>query len=226
MRKKIIQSLTFSCLAVFAVSCVSFPSSGKNPWAAPEKKKSFAERWDEKTKETETSTAENKPAPAPVPAETSTQPAAAPTPVPEITSPKSIEIAEFIYADLPKKIAVGYKIGRSEYLAKGDIFAIRGKDMRLRGVARLDVVDSTTFGFSILAGTASVGDRAVIPTDEILAEISKKFPNNAAISQKNKPADNTEKKAAIPPLKPTPAATTEPQIDEVLGETIPLPAEE
>jgi len=227
MKKTFAKILPLSLAALFLTACATSSTTGKNPWAPPEKKKSFAERWDEKTKKVEATEKTRVDVPAteqvaPSVAVPATQPV-------EISAPKSIEIAEIVFADIPKKIAVGYKIGRSEYLAMGDFFAIRGKDARLRGVARLDVVDGTTFGFSILAGTATAGDRVVIPTDEILAEISKKFPNSGAPVPAQKSAAAPEKTVSEPEKstneKPA-IKKTAPKIDAELGEAIPDPVEE
>jgi len=225
MKKTFAKILPLSLAALFLTACATSSTTGKNPWAPPEKKKSFAERWDEKTKKAEAQATEKPSTNVPVTEQATQNIDVLATQTAEISAPHSIEIAEIVFADVPKKIAVGYKIGRSEYLALGDFFAIRGKDARLRGVVRLDVVDGTTFGFSILAGTAKDGDRIVIPTDEILAEISKKFPNSETpVPAKKSVAAPAEK--TVPAQKKSEPKKTAPKIDAELGEAIPDPVEE
>lgn len=165
--------LKFSVLAACALAlsgCASMSAGGKNPWAPPERKKTLTERWDEEAKKS--SARASAPAAAP---------AAAAKPAPRVTVAESREAAEIVFADNAKKMAVAYRLGGIRVpVSKGDIFALRGKDMTLRGVARLDVVDGDTLGFTLLAGSAAVGDLAAVPGEKLLAEIEAKFPQSLA----------------------------------------------
>ncbi len=159
-RKLSIFSALVVCAFVFS-GCASMSSGGKNPWAPPEKKKSVLERWNERPQEK-----------------------SAGTPSPVVGVAESREIAEIIFADPAKKMAVAYRLGGERVpVEKGEIFAVRGKDMTLRGVARLDVVDGETLGFTLLGGSAVVGDLAVVPGKKLKEELGAKFPSAAASTE-------------------------------------------
>lgn len=169
MKKIFVQIFAFVVFVFVCSGCATM--KGGNPWAPPEKRKTLAERWDEEAKKS----AEAKKS---VPA--TAAPAAAPTPA-EITAPETREVAEVVFADPAKKMAVAYRVGGVRVpVKKGDVFAFRGKDMTLRGVARLDVIDGDTLGFELLGGTVAVGDFAAIPGEKLLAEIEKAFPLSIA----------------------------------------------
>lgn len=153
------------CAFVFS-GCASMSTGGKNPWAPPEKKKSVLERWNER------------------PQEKAANAAPAGTPSPVVGVAESREIAEIVFADPAKKMAVAYRLGGARVpVEKGEIFAVRGKDMTLRGVARLDVVDGETLGFALLGGSAAVGDLAVVPGKKLKEELGAKFPTASAPSE-------------------------------------------
>lgn len=179
MKISLLKIFAFACTALFSASCASLPASGKNPWAPPEKKKSFSERWEEKS-------AKEKPAETPkTPSTVVAKPALERAPerahAPATAVSQTRKIADIVFVNPAEKIAVGYQINTAGIVpAKGDIFAILGKDMALRGVARLDIIDGITLGFAVTAGTASTGDSAVIPSDALADEISKKFPDKNA----------------------------------------------
>lgn len=173
MMKNWVQIFAIGVLALWLSGCAAM--NGDNPWAPPEKKKTLAERWDEEAKK---SAEAKSAAPASAPA-VSARPDAAPVPAPaeEASAPETREIAELVFADPEKKMAVAYRLGGVRVpVKKGDVFALRGKDLTLRGVARLDVIDGDTLGFELLGGTAAVGDFAAIPGRKLLAEMEEAFP--------------------------------------------------
>lgn len=161
--KKIISALLILLGVLALAGCVGMNTAdGKNPWAPPEKKKPLAERWEEEA----TRRAE--------------QPAAAPVaqPAPEIAAPESREIAEIIeiVADGNARFAVAWRLGGVRIpVKKGEIFAVRGKDLSLRGAARLDVIDGDTLGFSLLGGNAAAGDFITAPNPTLSAELDEAF---------------------------------------------------
>lgn len=161
--KKIISALLILLGVLALAGCVGMNTAdGKNPWAPPEKKKPLAERWEEEA----TRRAE--------------QPAAAPVaqPAPEIAAPESREIAEIIeiVADGNARFAVAWRLGGVRIpVKKGEIFAVRGKDLSLRGAARLDVIDGDTLGFALLGGNAAAGDFITAPNPTLSAELDEAF---------------------------------------------------
>ena len=135
-------------------------AGGKNPWAPPEKKKPAAERWEEKARE-----AEKNPEAAGAPAEK----------LPVVTVAESHEVAEVVFSDA--RMAVAYRLGGIRVpVKKGEFFGLRTKDLKLSGVARLDVLDGDTLGFELIAGTANVGDLVTIPGTALREEINAAFP--------------------------------------------------
>lgn len=176
MKISLLKIFAFACAALFSASCASLPSSGKNPWAPPEKKKSFSERWEEKSAKEKPAETPKTPAPAVV-----AKPAPERAPAPTTAVSQTRKIADIVFVNSAEKIAVGYQIDTAGIVTtKGDVFAILGKDMALRGVVRLDIIDGITLGFAVTAGTASTGDSAVIPSNALADEISKKFPDKNA----------------------------------------------
>ncbi len=169
--KKIISAFLI-LLGVLALSgCAGMNAAdGKNPWAPPEKKKPLAERWEEEA----TRRAEAPAAPA---GTASAVPAA--QPATKIAAPESREIAEIIelVADGNARFAVAWRLGGVRVpVKKGEIFAVCGKDLSLRGAARLDVVDGDTLGFALLGGNAVAGDFITAPSAALRAELDKAFP--------------------------------------------------
>lgn len=175
------------CASVFA-GCAAM--NGDNPWAPPEKKKSFAERWDEEEKKAaeakraedarrEEDAAARRSRDAESGAAATSVPAAEYS-VPDVSAAAvadSREIAEVVFSDSVKRMAVAYRLaGDGVPAKKGEIFAVRGKDMALRGVARLDVIDGDTLGFELLGGTAYIGDLVAAPGEKLSAEMEKAFP--------------------------------------------------
>lgn len=174
MKKTLISLLVLS--AFVGVSGCSSVLSADSPWAPPEERKSATERWAEREQQAaQKSENAQKTAPAAaVPAE-------------------SREVAEIVYAEADKKFAVAYRLGGIRpKLQKGDKFAIRGKDMALHGVARLDVLDGETLGFALVAGTAAVGDLVAIPGEALAKEMAEKF------LPKDVPADPDAPEPAAP----------------------------
>lgn len=167
--KKIFAVFQVSLSVLALAGCAgSGAADGKNPWAPPEKKKPLAERWEEEA----TRRAEN-PAPAgtPIAADASAK----------ITAPESSEIAEIIelVADGNASFAVAWRLGGIRVpVKKGETFAVRGKDLSLRGIARLDIIDGDTLGFALLGGNAAVGDFITAPNPTLRAELDKAFPQN------------------------------------------------
>lgn len=170
--KKIISALLILLGVLALAGCVGMNTAdGKNPWAPPEKKKPLAERWEE-----EATRRAEQPATA-APAGTL---AAAPAvqPAPEIAAPESREIAEIIeiVADGNARFAVAWRLGGVRIpVKKGEIFAVRGKDLSLRGAARLDVIDGDTLGFALLGGNAAAGDFITAPNPTLSAELDEAF---------------------------------------------------
>lgn len=173
MNTRLLKFFVLAACALAFSGCASMSAGGKNPWAPPERKKTLTERWDEEARKSSSSARASEPAAAP---------ASAAKPAPErVSVAESREVAEIVFADVAKKMAVAYRLGGVRVpVSKGDVFALRGKDMTLRGVARLDVVDGETLGFSLLAGSAAVGDLAAVPGKKLLAEIEAKFPQRLA----------------------------------------------
>ncbi len=169
--KKIFAVFQISLSVLALAGCAGFGTAGgTNPWAPPEKKKPLAERWEEEA----TRRAEN---PAPAPAGT---PIAADASA-KITAPESSEIAEIIelVADGNARFAVAWRLGGIRVpVKKGETFAVRGKDLSLRGIARLDIIDGDTLGFALLGGNAAVGDFITAPNSALRAELDKAFPQN------------------------------------------------
>ena len=154
--------IRISLILFGACACAGCATSAKNPWAPPEKKKPLAERWDEKAKE-KSAAASGKSVPAPAP----------------VAAPKSREIAEIVelVADGNARFAVAWRLGGIRVpVKKGEIFAVRGKDLSLRGAARLELVDGETLGFALIGGTAAAGDFITIPGDALRAELDAAFP--------------------------------------------------
>lgn len=169
--KKIISAFLI-LLGVLALSgCAGMNAAdGKNPWAPPEKKKPLAERWEEEA----TRRAE---APA-APAGTAAAVAPVAQPAPEIAAPESREIAEIIeiVTDGNARFAVAWRLGGVRIpVKKGELFAVRGKDLSLRGAARLDVIDGDTLGFALLGGNAAAGDFITAPNPTLSAELDEAF---------------------------------------------------
>lgn len=152
--------LRISLILLGACACAGCATSAKNPWAPPEKKKPLAERWDEKAKE---------------------KPVSAPAAAPEtpVSAPESREIAEVveIVAAGNARFAVAWRLGGIRVpLKKGEIFAVRGKDLALRGAVRLDLIDGETLGFALTGGTAAAGDFITLPGETLRAELDATFP--------------------------------------------------
>ena len=152
--------LRISLILLGACACAGCATSAKNPWAPPEKKKPLAERWDEKAKE---------------------KPESAPAAAPEapVSAPESREVAEVveIVADGNARFAVAWRLGGIRVpLRKGEIFAVRGKDLALRGAVRLDLIDGETLGFALTGGTAAAGDFITLPGETLRAELDAAFP--------------------------------------------------
>ncbi len=154
------------CLLVFS-GCASM-TAGKNPWAPPEKKKSVVERWEEVENRKR---AEERAAPA----------ARAAAPAPAVSVSESRDVATVLFADVPAKHVVAYRFGEaSAPFKKGEYFAVRGKDLALRGVVQLVLSDGATLGFSLIGGTASADDFITKPGEKLRAEMEKAFPLSMA----------------------------------------------
>lgn len=149
------------CLLVFS-GCASM-TAGKNPWAPPEKKKSVVERWEEIEKQKRA------------------DPARVAAPAPAVSVSESRDVATVLFADVPAKHVVAYRSGEaSAPFKKGEYFAVRGKDLALRGVVRLVLSDGATLGFSLVGGTASADDFITKPGEKLRAEMEKAFPLSMA----------------------------------------------
>lgn len=149
------------CLLVFS-GCASM-TAGKNPWAPPEKKKSVVERWEE---------VENR---------KRAESARVAAPAPAVSVSESRDVATVLFADVPAKHVVAYRSGEaSAPFKKGEYFAVRGKDLALRGVVRLVLSDGATLGFSLIGGTASADDFITKPGEKLRAEMEKAFPLSMA----------------------------------------------
>lgn len=149
------------CLLVFS-GCASM-TAGKNPWAPPEKKKSVVERWEEIEKQKRAETAR------------------VAAPAPAVSVSESRDVATVLFADVPAKHVVAYRSGEaSAPFKKGEYFAVRGKDLALRGVVRLVLSDGATLGFSLVGGTASADDFITKPGEKLRAEMEKAFPLSMA----------------------------------------------
>lgn len=86
-----------------------------------------------------------------------------------------------LFADVPAKHVVAYRSGEaSAPFKKGEYFAVRGKDLALRGVVRLVLSDGATLGFSLVGGTASADDFITKPGEKLRAEMEKAFPLSMA----------------------------------------------
>ena len=167
MKKRFIQFFVLGICALVFSGCAAMNAGGKNPWAPPEKKKPLAERWDEAEKKAE----EKKKAAA-----ESGQEAVAKT-SPTVTVAESHEVAEIVFAE--PTMAVAYRLGGIRVpVKKGEIFALRGKDLTLSGVARLDIIDGDTLGFAVVAGTPAIGDLVTIPGEKLREEMQEKFPGS------------------------------------------------
>ncbi len=168
--KKIISAFLISLGVLALAGCAGMSAAdGRNPWAPPEKKKPLAERWEEEA----TRRAEESAAPAKTPVAPVAQPA------PQIAAPESREIAEIIeiVSDGNARFAVAWRLGGVRIpVKKGEIFAVRGKDLSLRGAARLDVVDGDTLGFALIGGNAAAGDFITAPNPTLSAELDEAFP--------------------------------------------------
>ena len=140
-------------------------TAGKNPWAPPEKKKSVVERWEE---------VENR-------KRAEERAARAAAPAPTVSVSESRDVATVLFADVPAKHVVAYRSGEaSAPFKKGEYFAVRGKDLALRGVVRLVLSDGATLGFSLVGGTASADDFITKPGEKLRAEMEKAFPLSMA----------------------------------------------
>lgn len=161
MKKSPLKSLIFVLLALAVSGCAT--SSEGNPWAPPKKKKPFAERWDERTKQAEEDAAKN---------------AGAKEEAPVVKMSASTEIATVVFADNAEKVLVAYPDGAMKAsVKKGDVFALRGKDMVLHGVVRLDMVGAEgTLGFALLGGSAGIGDMVTIPGEKLLEVMKSTYP--------------------------------------------------
>lgn len=149
------------CLLVFS-GCASM-TAGKNPWAPPEKKKSVVERWEEIEKQKRAESAR------------------VAAPAPAVSVSESRDVATVLFADVPAKHVVAYRSGEaSAPFKKGEYFAVRGKDLALRGVVRLVLSDGATLGFSLVGGTASADDFITKPGEKLRAEMEKAFPLSMA----------------------------------------------
>lgn len=149
------------CLLVFS-GCASM-TAGKNPWAPPEKKKSVVERWEEVEKQKRAESAR------------------VAAPAPAVSVSESRDVATVLFADVPAKHVVAYRSGEaSAPFKKGEYFAVRGKDLALRGVVRLVLSDGATLGFSLVGGTASADDFITKPGEKLRAEMEKAFPLSMA----------------------------------------------
>lgn len=166
--KKLLIQIFAVCVCAFVFSgCVGMNAGGKNPWAPPERKKPLAERWDEAEKKAD---AEKKAAAERVPADEA-------RPAPAVAVAESHEVAEVVFSE--EKMAVAYRLGGIRVpVKKGEVFALRGKDLALSGVARLDVIDGDTLGFAVIAGTANIGDLVTIPGTKLREEMQAKFPGS------------------------------------------------
>lgn len=155
------------CVATLALLCgCAGMSGGKNPWAPPEKQKPMEERWAEAEKKE----AANREA-APVQSED------------PVTVAESREIAEVVDSSVSgaEKFAVAFRLGGIRVpVKKGNLFALRGKDLALHGVARLDVIDGDVLGFLVIHGEAYVGDMVTIPGEKLLAEMQTTFVADGA----------------------------------------------
>lgn len=161
MKKALISLLVAGALA--AVSGCNSMMSADSPWAPREKQKSATERWSERDRQAAQKTEKTEPA----------QKSASAAAVPAETR----EIAEVVFTEEAKKFIVAYRLGGIRpKLQKGDKLAVRAKDMTLRGVARLDVIDGETLGFALVAGAAAVGDLLAIPGEALGKEMAEKFP--------------------------------------------------
>lgn len=160
MKKSPLKSLIFVLLALAVSGCAT--SSDSSPWAPAKKKKPFAERWDERAKQAEEDAAKN----------------AVAEEAPVVKMSASTEIATVVFADNAEKVLVAYPAGSKEpFVKKGDIFALRGKDMVLHGVVRLDMVGAEgTLGFALLGGTAGIGDMVTIPGEKLLDVMKSTYP--------------------------------------------------
>lgn len=149
------------CLLVFS-GCASM-TAGKNPWAPPEKKKSVVERWEEVEKQKRA------------------DPVRVAAPAPAVSVSESRDVATVLFADVPAKHVVAYRSGEaSAPFKKGEYFAVRGKELALRGVVRLVLSDGATLGFSLVGGTASADDFITKPGEKLRAEMEKAFPLSMA----------------------------------------------
>lgn len=165
MKKLLIQIFAMSVCALVLSGCAGMNAGGKNPWAPPERKKPLAERWDEAEKKAE---AKKK-------AEEERAPAVEARPVATVAVAESHEVAEVVFSE--GNMAVAYRLGGIRLpVKKGEIFALRGKDLVLSGVARLDVIDGDTLGFAVVAGTPNVGDLVTTPGTKLREEMQTKFP--------------------------------------------------
>lgn len=167
MKKLLIQIFAVCVCAFVFPGCAGMNAGGKNPWAPPEKKKPLAERWDEaekKAEEKKKAAAEGGQSAEGIPSAT-------------VTVAESHEVAEIVFAE--PTMAVAYRLGGIRVpVKKGEVFALRGKDLALSGVARLDVIDGDTLGFAVVAGTANVGDLVTIPGTKLREEMQTKFPGS------------------------------------------------
>lgn len=138
-------------------------TAGKNPWAPPEKKKSVVERWEEIEKQKRAESAR------------------VAAPAPAVSVSESRDVATVLFADVPAKHVVAYRSGEAfAPFKKGEYFAVRGKDLALRGVVRLVLSDGATLGFSLVGGTASADDFITKPGEKLRAEMEKAFPLSMA----------------------------------------------
>lgn len=138
-------------------------TAGKNPWAPPEKKKSVVERWEEVEKQKRAESAR------------------VAAPAPAVSVSESRDVATVLFADVPAKHVVAYRSGEaSAPFKKGEYFAVRGKDLALRGVVQLVLSDGATLGFSLVGGTASADDFITKPGEKLRAEMEKAFPLSMA----------------------------------------------
>lgn len=244
MKKIFIPILVLPIFAAFG--CSSMNVGGDSPWAPPEKQKSAKERWEEREKterereEANRKTAENIAAVAAV-----TSAAAAESSQPVVVAAESRDAAEVVYADVGKRFVVAYRLGGIRpNLQKGDILALRAKDLTLRGVARLDIIDGETLGFTLIAGTVAVGDFTTVPGETLVREMAEKFlPGSVPESApETKPAPAAKSASApvahaapkveeeafapenVPAPKNVPAEASEPEIDPELGEIPPEPS--
>lgn len=184
MKKALISLCVLSALA--AVSGCNSMLTADSPWAPREQKKSATQRWEER----EQQQSAQKSAETQKSAEAETAQKTAPeTAVPAETR----EVAEIVFTEDAKKFVVAYRLGGIRpKLQKGDKLAVRAKDMTLRGAARLDVIDGDTLGFSLVAGTAVVGDLLAIPDEALGKEMAEKF------LPKDVPADENAPEPAAP----------------------------